>query len=615
MVSDGQTQAQIDSAMEEIINDNKEIFQGMGRAKVPPIHIQVKDNAVPITQGKRPIPLQLREATLKKLKELKDHDLIEGPLPTSECTGWITNMVVTKKRWNEDEVRINIDTKRMNEHLVPTKVPIPTPEQLRHKFHGSDHFTAVDCRDSYFHFLLDPESQNLFKFHGEDGVYRFKVLVMGTPPASGECHNAMAYILQGLKGVVQIKDDIVVHGKGREHDQNLRALLKRLHEYGIRLRREKCKFGKQAIIWFGHVFSKQGMSADSDKVAHIKAWPAPTNKEEVKSFLQTVQFVAAFMRDDKGTPHSDVTAPLRRLTHQNVRFEWTKACQQAFEELKRRISDKTVLVPYVPDLETRLYVDHGPEGIASTVAQHHTKGDNPGWKAVHYKSRSLIPAETNYSKVEGESLAIYSGVKMNRQYLYGTNFTVMTDHSALPSLYNTTRPAPHRVERHRGRLGSFQFKVQFVPGNKHPCDYGSCHPDPLPKDLTKQQMEEWGIEDEEADEEIWVNRVLEQAIPAVPQAPHHKEARKRDREAKQATKERYDKKHRVRQQDLQLGDRVYRRREKTTSTKGPWETQPFTITKIRYNQITGTRDHTNSRRDRADWKLVKTRPKHLRLPN
>ena len=76
----------------------------------------------------------------------------------------------------------------------------------------------MDCRDSYFHFLLDPESQNLFKFHGEDGVYRFKVLVMGTPPASGECHNAMVFILQGLKGVVQIKDDIVVHGEGREHD-------------------------------------------------------------------------------------------------------------------------------------------------------------------------------------------------------------------------------------------------------------------------------------------------------------------------------------------------------------------------------------------------------------
>ena len=185
----------------------------------------------------------------------------------------------------------------------------------------------MDCRDSYFHFLLDPESQNLFKFHGEYGMYRFKVLVMGTPPASGECHNAMAFILQGLKGVVQIKDDIMVHGKCKEQDDNLQVLLKRLHEYGIRLRKEKCKLGKQAIIWFGHLFSKQGMWADPDKVAHIKAWPAPKSKDEVKSFLQMVQFVAAYMRSDRGTPHSDDTAPLRRLTHHNVRFEWTKSCQ------------------------------------------------------------------------------------------------------------------------------------------------------------------------------------------------------------------------------------------------------------------------------------------------
>ena len=158
-------------------------------------------------------------------------------------------------------------------------------------------------------------------------------------------------------------------------------------------------------------------------------------------------------------------------------------------------------------------MDHGPEGIASTVAQHHEEGNNPGWKAVHYKSHSLIPVETNYSKVDGESLTIYSRLKMNWQYLYGMSFTVMTDHSSLPSLYNTTRPAPHRVERHRGRLGSFQFKVHFVLGNKHPCDYGSCHSDPLPDNL--EQMEEWGIEDKEADKEIWVNRVLEQAILAI----------------------------------------------------------------------------------------------------
>ena len=80
---------------------------------------------------------------------------------------------------------------------------------------------------------------------------------------------------------------------------------------------------------------------------------------------------------------------------------------------------------------------------------------------------------------------------------------------------------------------------------------------------------------------------LNSKLPSIPQAAHHKEAQKRDEEAKQATKTRYDKKHRARQQNLQLGDKVYRRREATTRTKGPWETQPHTITKIVYNQITG----------------------------
>ena len=144
------------------------------------------------------------------------------------------------------------------------------------------------------------------------------------------------------------------------------------------------------MTWFGHIFTKQVMSADPAKVEHIKAWPATQNKEEVKSFLQTVQFVAAYMRKEGGTPHADVTAPLRKLTRLHERFVWTKECQDSFEELKRRLSDKTVLVHYRPELETRLYVDHGPDGIASAIAQHHKDGDNPGWKTVHYKSRSLI---------------------------------------------------------------------------------------------------------------------------------------------------------------------------------------------------------------------------------
>ena len=50
------------------------------------------------------------------------------------------------------------------------------------------------------------------------------------------------------------------------------------------------------MIFFGHVFSKEGMSPDPEKVEHIKSWPEPQDKSKVKSFLQTVQFVAPYMR-------------------------------------------------------------------------------------------------------------------------------------------------------------------------------------------------------------------------------------------------------------------------------------------------------------------------------
>ena len=135
-------------------------------------------------------------------------------------------------------------------------------EQLRHNFGKSDRFSSIDCNHAFYQFELDEETQRLFYAISPFGIYKFKRMVMGAPPASGECHAKMATIIQGLKGVEQIKDDLVVHGKGKIHDERLKALLGRLSEYGITLRKEKCKFGKPEVQWFGHVFNKHGMMAD-----------------------------------------------------------------------------------------------------------------------------------------------------------------------------------------------------------------------------------------------------------------------------------------------------------------------------------------------------------------
>ena len=118
---------------------------------------------------------------------------------------------------------------------------------------------------------------------------------------------------------------------------------------------------------------------------------------------------------------------------------------------------------------------------------------------------------------------------------------------------------------------------------------------------------------------LMFNREISSKLPSTPtisQAMHHREARKRDKETKEQTKKTHDKKHRTRLVDIKEGDKVYRRNEKPTTTKGPWEPTPHVVTRTWHNQITGTRPDTGeTTRDRSDWKLVKATPEHLWYPS
>ena len=71
----------------------------------------------------------------------------------------------------------------------------------------------------------------------------------------------------------------------------------------------------------------------------------------------------------QGETYSDITASLRRLTANGTHFKWTKECQSSFDKMKEMLRSDVVLGNYDPSKETRLYVDHGPKGVAATVTQ------------------------------------------------------------------------------------------------------------------------------------------------------------------------------------------------------------------------------------------------------
>ena len=214
---------------------------------------------------------------------------------------------------------------------------------------------------------------------------------MGTSPASSEVQKRIRSIVKDLPNAIHIKDDILVHGIGREHDLHLRKVRETLQMNGITVRPTKCHLGQSSVKWFGQIYSKSGVSADPEKCAIIKEWPAPKSTSEVKSFLQTTQLNAKFMGGEAGeATYPEFTALLRALTKKYARFRWGNLEDTAFNELKKRLCSDKVLMPYDLTRKTQLYVDSSPIGTQATLCQLY---DENHWRPVNHMSRPWTTAE------------------------------------------------------------------------------------------------------------------------------------------------------------------------------------------------------------------------------
>ena len=87
----------------------------------------------------------------------------------------------------------------------------------------------------------------------------------------------MDELTSDLPGVTVYLDDILVSGKDAKDDYpNLQRLLDRLHDKGLRCKREKCCFGQPQVKYFGHIMLKKDGIHKGHKVDAVLNMPAPT---------------------------------------------------------------------------------------------------------------------------------------------------------------------------------------------------------------------------------------------------------------------------------------------------------------------------------------------------
>ena len=88
-------------------------------------------------------------------------------------------------------------------------------------------------------------------------------------------------------------------------------------------------------------------------------------------------------------------------------------------------------------------------------------------RVIAYASRASIGVERRYSQTETEVLGL---VWRFHKYLYGMEFTLLTDHKPLETIYSTSSRNSARIERWVLRLQPYKFRVQYVPGKQNIVD-------------------------------------------------------------------------------------------------------------------------------------------------
>jgi transposase InsO family protein len=400
---------------------------------------------------------------------LKTRDIVQEELQRMEEMGviepsnseWAAPIVLAPKP--DGSLRFCVDYRKLNEVTVRDSYPLPRMDDCLDSLGTAQIFTTLDANCGYWQLEIPEEDRDKTSFISHMGTYRFSRMPFGLVNAPATFQRAMDVLLTPVlwrKAIVYLDDIIIFSSTVEDHIRDVDQVLTMLNEAGVSLKLKKCRFFRRRVDYLGHVIQPGQLGMAAKKMSAVDTWALPRTKRELKSFVAFCSVYRKFVPN-----FAQIAAPLNKLLKKDAEevIALTEEVRKAVFLLKEKLTSPPLLALPTRDSSFILETDASNVAIGAALLEVRSDGNT---QPVGFYSRSLLPAEKNYSVTEREALAVVWGVKQTRPYLERTKFVVRTDHSALRWLFGASEEN-QRICRWRLSLAEFSFTVEYRPGKKH----------------------------------------------------------------------------------------------------------------------------------------------------
>jgi hypothetical protein len=245
-------------------------------------------------------------------------------------------------RKKDGTLRICVDYRALNDKTIPLQGEMPRVDGAWDKLKSKRFFSLIDLKAGYNQVRMSPDAARKAAFLAPPpfGLLEPAVLPFGLKNAPAMFQQLMWAILGDLEYVYVYMDDILIASETLEqHAEHVEEVLKRLRERNLYLNVKKCFFGKRRIHHLGHIIGEGEIRPDPEKVAAVRDAVAPKNVKQLQAFLGLANFYRPFL----GEKVADISEPLNQLLKKSAKWDWTAACEQAFQELKGCLTSDAVL--------------------------------------------------------------------------------------------------------------------------------------------------------------------------------------------------------------------------------------------------------------------------------